>query len=147
MTAPGMRSHRPSALQYRRAVSRRDLIFGLPVLGFGTLAGALGWGLTRNPQELPSALLGRPVPEFRLPPVKGRTLGLSNTDLVGEVSLVNVFASWCIPCRAGHTLLLRIAAEGNVSVHGLNYRDAPDEAARSFDGFGDPYIQAGADID
>jgi cytochrome c biogenesis protein CcmG/thiol:disulfide interchange protein DsbE len=66
----------------------------LPVLVFVGLAVA-AYGLTRNPKELPSVLIGKPSPEFSLPPVKGQTLGLSSADLVAEVSLVNVFASWC----------------------------------------------------
>jgi len=90
--------------------------------------------------------VGKPVPEFRLPPVKGRTMGLSRTDLLGEISLVNVFASWCIPCRAEHPFLLQLASEGEVSIHGLNYRDAPSEAARWLDSLGDPYIRTGADV-
>src|SRR3546814_6188135 len=69
--------------------------FMVPVVLFLVLAVALAWGLTRDPRELPSALIGKPVPDFSLPPVQGRTLGLSSADLKGEVSLVNVFASWC----------------------------------------------------
>src|SRR3546814_10694705 len=71
----------------------RSLLFLVPVAAFVALALALAWGLTRDPRELPSALIGKPVPDFALPPVQGRTLGLSSTDLQGEVALVNVFAS------------------------------------------------------
>jgi thiol-disulfide isomerase/thioredoxin len=82
----------------------RRLGFLLPVVFFVVVAVGLGIGLTRNPQEIPSALVGKPVPEFSLPPVQGRMLGLSSADLQGEVSLVNVFASWCTACRYEHPL-------------------------------------------
>ncbi|MBI3674488.1 MAG: DsbE family thiol:disulfide interchange protein, partial [Rhizobiales bacterium] len=68
----------------------------MPATGFVALAGLFAVGLGRDPSLLPSTLIGKKVPEFELPPVKGRTLGLSSKNLVGEVSLVNVFASWCV---------------------------------------------------
>jgi cytochrome c biogenesis protein CcmG/thiol:disulfide interchange protein DsbE len=85
------------------------------------------------------------VPQFSLPPVKGRALGLSNADLVGEVSLVNVFASWCVACRDEHPLFMRMKADGVVPIHGLNYKDQPDSAARWLNTLGDPYMRTGAD--
>src|SRR3546814_14406283 len=71
----------------------------IPVVLFLVLALALGWGLTRDPSELPSALIGKPVPAIRLPPVQGRTLALSRTHLKVEVSLVNLLAPWCPASR------------------------------------------------
>ncbi len=117
-----------------------------PAAVFAALLLTFAWALNRNPEEIPSALIGKPVPQFSLPPVKGHTLGLSSTDLVGEVSLVNVFASWCVPCREEHPLLMRLKADG-IAVHGLNYKDRPDDAAHWLDTFGDPYKRTGADID
>jgi cytochrome c biogenesis protein CcmG/thiol:disulfide interchange protein DsbE len=114
---------------------------------FATLAALLGWALTHNPREIPSALIGKPVPQFSLPPVQGRTLGLSNADLVGEVSLVNVFASWCVACRDEHPLFMQLKAGGVVPIHGLNYKDQPDNAARWLNTLGDPYTRTGADRD
>src|SRR3546814_5028626 len=108
----------------------RSLLFLVPVAAFVALALALAWGLTRDPRELPSALIGKPVPDFALPPVQGRTLGLSSTDLQGEVGLVNVFASWCTACRDEHPLFMRLRAEGVVPIHGLTYRARPEDAAR-----------------
>jgi cytochrome c biogenesis protein CcmG/thiol:disulfide interchange protein DsbE len=87
------------------------------------------------------------VPQFSLPPVKGRTLGLSSADLVGEVSLVNVFASWCVACREEHPLFMQLKAGGDVPIHGLNYKDQPDNAARWLNVLGDPYTRTGADRD
>ncbi|XEU55696.1 DsbE family thiol:disulfide interchange protein [Tistrella mobilis] len=119
----------------------------LPVALFVGLTVALGWGLTRDPGVIPSALIGKPVPDFALPPVQGRRLGLSDTDLRGEVSLVNVFASWCTACRAGHPLFMRLAQSGAVPIHGLNYKDRPANAAGWLATLGDPYTRTGAELD
>ena len=119
----------------------------IPIALFVPLAVALGWALTHHPRDIPSALIGKPVPQFNLPPVQGRTLGLSDTDLSGEVSLVNVFASWCVACRDEHPLFIRMKAESIVPIHGLNYKDRPADAARWLDTLGDPYTRTGADID
>jgi cytochrome c biogenesis protein CcmG/thiol:disulfide interchange protein DsbE len=127
--------------------SLRRALFLVPLLLFAAVAVFLAIGLTRNPREVPSPLIGKPVPEFSLPPVKGRTLGLSNRDLKGEVALVNVFASWCVACREEHPLLMQLKAQGFVPIHGLNYKDRPDDAARWLDTLGDPYTRTGADLD
>lgn len=123
------------------------LLVLLPLALFLGLAVALAWGLTRDPRKIPSALVGKAVPEFALPAVQGRTLGLSTEYLRGEVSLVNVFASWCVACRAEHPLLMRLAAEGRMPIHGLNYKDQPEQAAQWLDRLGDPYTRTGADLD
>ncbi|WP_119421835.1 DsbE family thiol:disulfide interchange protein [Desertibaculum subflavum] len=117
----------------------------IPAALFVLLGLVLAWGLTRDPREIPSALIGRAVPAFDLPPVQGRTLGLASTDLVGEVSLVNVFASWCVACQAEHPLLMALTGERRVPIHGLNYKDAPADAAAWLDKLGDPYVRTGAD--
>jgi cytochrome c biogenesis protein CcmG/thiol:disulfide interchange protein DsbE len=107
----------------------------------------LGIGLTRDPRELPSPLVGKPVPKFKLPPVRGRTLGLSSEDLKGRVSMVNVFASWCVACREEHPVLMQIRRRNGVAIHGLNYKDQPADAQQWLDRMGDPYTRTGADID
>jgi cytochrome c biogenesis protein CcmG/thiol:disulfide interchange protein DsbE len=117
-----------------------------PLALFAIVAVFLGVGLTRNPREIPSPLVGKPVPEFRLPAVMGRSLGLETGDLRGEVSVVNVFASWCTACRDEHPLWMEIARARLVPVHGLNYKDAPANAARWLDELGDPYTRTGADV-
>jgi cytochrome c biogenesis protein CcmG, thiol:disulfide interchange protein DsbE len=122
-------------------------LFLLPVFAFLGLIVFLGVGLDRDPKIVPSPLIGKPVPAFGLPAIKGRDLGLSSSDLQGEVSLVNVFASWCAACREEHPLLMRLKAQGTVPIHGLNYKDQPDDAARWLDTMGDPYTRTGADID
>jgi cytochrome c biogenesis protein CcmG/thiol:disulfide interchange protein DsbE len=127
--------------------TRRRLLFILPAIGFAGLAAELAGGLGRDPIEVPSTLIGKPVPLFSLPPVQGRRLGLSSVDLYGEVSLVNAFASWCYACRAEHPLLMGLSADKAMPIHGLNYKDAPADAERWLDSFGDPYTRTGADRD
>jgi cytochrome c biogenesis protein CcmG/thiol:disulfide interchange protein DsbE len=114
---------------------------------FAGVIAVLAVGLTLNPREVPSPLVGKPVPEFSLPPVRGRTLGLSSADLKSEVSIVNVFASWCVPCREEHPVFLRMKREGLVPIHGLNYKDRPEDAQKWLDELGDPYTRTGADVD
>lgn len=130
-----------------RSIRRLRIPYLIPVVLFLGLALALGWGLRRDPRELPSALIGKPVPEFSLPPVQGRTLGLSAADLKGEVSLVNVFASWCTACRYEHPVFMRLKEDGVVAIHGINYKDRPQDAAKWLDELGDPYTRTGADLD
>tara|TARA_R110002074_G_scaffold252365_1_gene424116 strand:+ start:4628 stop:5215 length:588 start_codon:yes stop_codon:yes gene_type:complete len=126
---------------------RTAIFFWGPVVVFAGLATALGWGLTRDPKVLPSALIDKPVPDFNLPPVKGRTLGLASADLSDEVSIVNVFASWCLPCKAEHPIWMDLKARNVVPIHGLNYKDTPDDASAWLNRLGDPYKRTGADLD
>lgn len=121
--------------------------FLVPLLAFGVLALVLGVGLSRDPREVPSPLIGKPAPQFELPAVKGRAQGLATRNLRGEVSLVNVFASWCVACREEHPVLVALARRKLVPIHGLNYKDKPDDAAAWLDRWGDPYTRTGADID
>ena len=136
-----------TAMESRRRAASRRLILVLPVVAFMALAMIFALGLTRNPAEIPSVLIGEPVPQFTLPPVKGRTLGIASADLKGEVSLVNVFASWCVACRYEHPFFMQLKAQGVVPIHGINYKDKPDDAAEWLDTMGDPYTRTGADID
>ena len=143
MTAETAIRAQPSAPKPQRVFRLR---YGLPIVIFAALILAFAWALNRDPSTIPSAMIGQPVPQFTLPPVKGRLLGLSSTDLKGEVSLVNVFASWCVECRTEHPLLLRVKEQGVLPIHGLNYKDTPDDAARWLNAFGDPYTRTGADL-
>ena len=122
------------------------LLFG-PVALFLVLMLAFAMGLGHDPKLVPSPLIGKPVPVFSLPPVNGRRVGLSSVDLQGEISLVNVFASWRVACREEHPVLMQLAKQRTVPVHGLNYKDKPEEAALWLDGMGDPYTRTGADTD
>ena len=125
----------------------RRLLFLLPVLIFIGVGIGLALGLTRDPSTLPSALIDQPVPTFELPPVAGREgPGFGSADLVGRVSLVNVFASWCVPCRVEHPLMMALADDG-VAIYGIDYKDPAEQAAAWLAELGDPYRAVGADRD
>jgi cytochrome c biogenesis protein CcmG/thiol:disulfide interchange protein DsbE len=117
-----------------------------PLVVFLVIGVFLGIGLTLDPRKIPSPLIGKPVPEFELPPVQGRTLGLATPDLKGQVALVNVFASWCTACREEHPLWMQVQKSGLVPIHGLDYKDKPDDAQAWLKELGDPYTRTGADI-
>ena len=124
---------------------RRRWPFVLPVVAFVAIAAFLGVGLLLNPREIPSALIGQPVPEFTLPALYESAPPLSNTDFLGEVVLLNFFASWCVPCRVEHPLFMRLQREGVVPIYGVNFKDAPEDAKDWLELFGDPYTRIGAD--
>jgi cytochrome c biogenesis protein CcmG, thiol:disulfide interchange protein DsbE len=125
----------------------RPLIYAAPMVVFVGAADLFASRLGMNPDRIPSALVGEPVPTFSLPPVPGRKLGLSSGDLYGEVSLVNVFASWCVACREEHPLLMRLSRENIVPIHGIDYKDEPGDGARWLGAMGDPYTRTGVDRD
>lgn len=118
----------------------------IPLILFLGIAIFLGIGLTLDPKKIPSPLIGKSVPAFDLPPVKGRSLGLATENLKSDVSLVNVFASWCAACRQEHPLLMALSQQAAVPIHGLNYKDEPQDAADWLNALGDPYTRTGADI-
>jgi cytochrome c biogenesis protein CcmG/thiol:disulfide interchange protein DsbE len=131
----------------------RRLFHIVPAAAFALTAVVFAWMLYqgqfmgRDPSVLPSMLIDKPAPEFVLPPLRDGGPGLTTTDLMGRVSVVNVFASWCVPCRAEHPLLMRLREEGVAALHGLNYKDARDDAIEWLDQLGDPYDRIGADRD
>lgn len=136
----------PAVATESRPSRRRAWLVSLLLVGAALVFAAMR--LTPDSREAASrSAEGRPVPDFNLPPVKGRAQGFSSSDLKGEVSLVNVFASWCVPCRQEHPILVGLGREGLVPLYGLNYRDRPDDAAPWLDKLGDPYKRTGADID
>jgi cytochrome c biogenesis protein CcmG/thiol:disulfide interchange protein DsbE len=117
------------------------------VLVFIGVGIGLAVGLTRDPSTLPSALIDQPVPSFELPPIAGREgPAFGSGDLVGGVSLVNVFASWCVPCRVEHPLMMALADDG-VAIYGIDYKDPAEQAAAWLAELGDPYRAIGADRD
>ncbi len=125
----------------------RRVLFVLPVVLLVGMAVLFAVGLRHDPSIVPSVLIDKPAPDFDLPPLLDGKPGLVTLDLNSQVVLVNVFASWCIPCRVEHPLFMRLAEEGEVPIYGINYKNAPDEAKRWLAELGDPYARIGADRD
>lgn len=119
----------------------------LPVAVFLVLAAIFYRGLSGNPADVPSVLINKPVPAFTLAPIEGLDLpGLAAADLAkGAVTLVNVWASWCVPCRDEHPLLMELSRREDLKVVGINYKDDPENARRFLMTLGIPYAQVGAD--
>ena len=129
-------------------MTRQRRIFLLIVPGlFFALAGALFFALYRGDASIiPSALIGRSAPAFDLPALEGAGVpGLATDNIKGEVSLVNVWASWCAPCRAEHPVLMRMAEEGSVPIYGLAYKDKPENALGFLMDLGNPFARIGMD--
>jgi cytochrome c biogenesis protein CcmG, thiol:disulfide interchange protein DsbE len=104
-----------------------------------------------DPEMIPSVLVGKPVPDFTLLPLAGLSRdgapvpGLSTADFAGGVGIVNVFASWCGPCRQEHPILERLAEDPRIRVFGINYKDVPENARRFLGELGNPYAAIGVD--
>ncbi len=125
---------------------KQRLLFLVPVAVFGLMAVYFAIGLSKDPKVLPSALIDQPAPQFELPPIAGMDgSGFSTADLKGRVSVVNVFASWCVPCRAEHPVINRLAAMKVAPVYGLNYKDPAKNARRWLAELGNSYTAIGAD--
>ena len=111
----------------------------VPLLLFVVLAAMLGVGLTLKPREVPSPFIGKPAPAFMLAQLHEPARSLSVADMKGQVWMLNVWASWCAPCREEHPLLLTMAREQAVPIVGLNYKDDPRNAQEWLLRLGDPY--------
>ncbi|MEP0320936.1 DsbE family thiol:disulfide interchange protein [Bauldia litoralis] len=127
---------------------RPRLIMLLPLFVFVALAAVFLIRLETggNPDAIPSALIGRPAPDFDLPPLEGVARpGLARADLEGGVTVVNVFASWCGPCRIEHPQLMELAKDDGINLVAINYKDQPGNARRFLTDLGNPYAAIGVD--
>ena len=128
----------------------KRLLYIAPLLVVLVIVGYLGEALWRSafksdPHELPSALIDRPFPAVDLPPITGREKGFATADLGGQVALVNIFASWCVPCKVEHPLLMAHTKAGGIPIYGIAWKDDPAATAELLDKDGDPYRLVGAD--
>jgi cytochrome c biogenesis protein CcmG/thiol:disulfide interchange protein DsbE len=131
---------------------RRRMLVLVPLVAFLALAALfvlrLGAG---DPSRIPSALIGRPAPQTDLPPLPGldrdgkAVPGLDSAEFQGRVTVLNVWASWCVPCREEAALLMTVAADPRVRVVGMNYKDQPDNARRFLGRYGNPFAANGTD--
>lgn len=116
-----------------------------PLVVFVVVGVFFAWGLTRDPSNIPSELIDRPLPEFDMPAIQGFENGLSSDELKGEVALLNVFASWCPPCHIEHPFLVQLAQNDVVPIYGLNWKEKPGEGKAWLDRLGNPYRRVGDD--
>lgn len=128
----------------------KRLLVLLPLMVAIGIGAAAWWGLDpdRDPNAIPSVLVGKQAPVFDLPAVAGtQTPGLAQADLLASTGpvLVNVFASWCVPCRAEHAVLSRMVKDDGLNLMGINYKDKPEDAAAWLDELGNPYARIGSD--
>ena len=131
---------------------RRLILVLLPLVAFIGIAALFLVGLNSgDPSQLPSVLIGKPMPKTDLPPIEGLTRdgkplpGLNDATFKDGVTLVNVWASWCIPCRDEVPYLEVLGKDKRFKLVGINYKDAPADARRFLNRFGDPYAASGAD--
>ncbi len=141
-----------SAVPDDTAPARRRLVVLIPLALFLALAALFFFRLgAGDPSRLPSALIGRPAPDTPLPALAGLTRdgapvpGIVPADFKGAVTLVNVWASWCVPCHAEAPLLMQMAQDKRIRIVGINYKDQPDNARRFIGRYGNPFAAVGAD--
>ena len=123
------------------------LRYTLPLIIFIGLVLFFASGLQRDPREIPSPFINKPAPELGVPQLKIPEEKIYRQDLVGRPALVNVWASWCVACRAEHEILLRMAQENRVPIIGLNYKDSREAALQWLEDLGDPYTRIAVDAD
>jgi len=146
---PAMKLAAPSAVVLEKRKASRGWMYILPLLGFAVLAGFFIYRLRLadegiTPNLIPSVLIDKPAPAFDLPPLFTGQAGFKTADLRGKVTLINFFASWCVPCRAEHPMLPQITRAGIVLV-GINYKDRPEDAKAWLAELGSPYDAVAAD--
>ncbi|MDR1530277.1 MAG: DsbE family thiol:disulfide interchange protein [Burkholderiales bacterium] len=126
---------------------KKKLLLLLPLLIFAVLASFFVVGLDRNPREIPSPLVGKPLPEFSLPTLDAPEQIVTKERFAGQVWLLNVWASWCVSCRSEHPLLLEYAKTNETPIIGLNYKDKMPDAKAWLQRYGNPYEMSIVDAD
>ena len=121
--------------------------FVIPLILFALMVGLLGYGLNLDPKKVPSPLIDKSAPTFSLAMLDDPSRQLSTADMLGQVWVLNVWASWCVSCRAEHAVISELARKNLVTVVGLNYKDEPDDAERWLQQFGNPYATSVIDRD
>ena len=120
----------------------------LPLVAVAVLLVFLVMGLRHgDPRALPSPFIGKPAPEFELPTLKNPEVTIGKAHMLGEYSIVNVWATWCVMCRQEHPFLMELARSKTIPIYGINWRDSRPEAIRWLDQLGDPYIASAFDED
>ncbi|HUU71528.1 MAG TPA: DsbE family thiol:disulfide interchange protein [Burkholderiales bacterium] len=119
----------------------------IPLVVFALIVVFLWVGLSLNPREVPSPLIGKPAPVFELPQLRESGAAIRSGDLKGQVWLLNVFASWCTPCLEEHPYLVSLAQRDLVPVYGLNYKDGRNAALKWLGKHGDPYTGIAVDTE
>ncbi|MGB5737317.1 MAG: DsbE family thiol:disulfide interchange protein [Thiohalocapsa sp.] len=127
--------------------SRRVLVALVPLALFVALVALLVFGLGNDPRKVPSPLIGKPVPVFELPELTDPGRTVSDADLKGKISLVNVWASWCSSCRAEHQALMALSEIPDFQIVGLNWKDEAANATQVLSLTGNPYDMNGYDPD
>ncbi len=126
----------------------KRLVYLLPLGIFLILAVYFAVGLTKDPRKLPSTLINREVPAFDLPAIEGFDKGFSSKDLLGQVTLVNIFGSWCVACLAEHPFLMELKKNNVIPIYGIDWREKTDGAATQWLArHGNPYTLVGDDRD
>ena len=119
----------------------------IPLIVFVVMVGFLAVGLQLDPREVPSPLINKPAPAFKLPVLSDPDKSISSQDLRGQVWVLNVWASWCVACRVEHPVFVEFAKTRAVPIYGLNYKDKRDDAVRWLNNFGNPYQQSLSDTE
>jgi cytochrome c biogenesis protein CcmG/thiol:disulfide interchange protein DsbE len=121
--------------------------YALPIAAFLIVAGFLYRGLSLNPRYIPSPMVGQPAPEFSLPSLRDPSTEIGTADMRGQLSLLNVWGTWCVECRYEHAFLLELSRTSGIPIYGFNLKDDRESALEWLATLGDPYVESAADVE
>jgi cytochrome c biogenesis protein CcmG/thiol:disulfide interchange protein DsbE len=127
------------------AATRKSLVVFLPLVGFLVMSWFLYKGLFLDPREVPSPLINKPAPDFRLESLASPERMVDRREMLGKVWLLNTWASWCVACREEHPVLVEFARTATIPIVGLNYKDTRADGMRWLTEFGNPYVDSAFD--